>query len=513
MVEKKSLFIRESSGLIKQVNLLDAVMLNLGNMSAGEALFQSISPYASSGAVLWLASILGFLLSIPQIIVYTIMTLKIRRTGGDYVWISRVVDGRLGSILALSYLIQSTAFFAIIAFFSASSVNSVLCTIGIMNHNQQLINLANNVFVNPYGNVTLYQRLTFYVISAFFFGIVIALNIRKAKWGFTLVTILGIFSIIALLLAMIVVGSNSSDFFTKLQPFLSAYNISAPTGKRMFFPGSFSLLATLSLLPLFALYTYPWINAGPSVSAEFKNSEKVAKLNIIIASVVTFLLVTLGFMEMDLVAGYNFNISAYPTFIYNFWTVAIALAGNQALQWIIGLGLILWNFYTLSYGVVMFSRYVFALSFDRILPEKFTEVNKYGSPVYAHLLDLTITLLLLLIPVFSINAAISLYGTTILGAVYLFFGVLAGTLYGFKNNEKILKIFGVLASGYLAYLTYEAATNPLIGFTTTQGINITTLLFVISAYVFAIGVFSASYLKHKREGVDLNMLFKEIPPE
>ncbi|BFH74099.1 APC family permease [Sulfurisphaera javensis] len=513
MAEKKSLFIRESSGLIKQVNLLDAIMLNLGNMSAGEALFQSISPYVSNGAVLWIASVLGFILSIPQIIVYTIMTLKIRRTGGDYVWISRVIDGRLGSILALSYLIQSTAFFAIIAFFSASSVNSVLCTIGIMTHNQGLISLANNVFVNPYGNVTLTQRIIFYVISAIFFGIVIAINIRKAKWGFTLVTSFGVFSILALIIAMIIIGANSSDFFVKLTPFLNAYNISVPSGEKVFFPSNFNLLATLSLLPLFALYTYPWINAGPSVSAEFKNADKVAKLNIIIASLVTFLLVTLGFMEMDLVAGYNFNISAYPTFVYNFWTVAIALASNPILQWIIGLGLIMWNFYTLSYGVVMFSRYVFALSFDRILPEKFSEVNKYGSPVYAHLLDLTITLLLLLIPVFSLNAALALYGTTILGAIYLFFGVLAGTIYGFRNNERILKIFGILAVGYLGYLTYEATTNPLIGFTTSHGVNTITLGFVISAYIFAVLVFLASYLRHKREGVDINIMFKEIPPE
>jgi hypothetical protein len=220
---------------------------------------------------------------------------------------------------------------------------------------------------------------------------------------------------------------------------------------------------------MFALYTYPWINAGPAVSSEFRNAEKVAKLNIVIASLLTFLLVTGAFLEMDLVAGYNFNISAYPTFIYNFWTVAIALAGNPVLQWIIGLGVILWNFYTLSYGVVMFSRYVFALSFDRVLPEKFSEVNKYGSPVYAHLLDLTITLILLAVPVMSVSAATSLYGTTILGAVYLLFGVLAGAVYGFKNKERVLQVAGIIAAGYLSYLAYEAATNPLFGFMTSSG--------------------------------------------
>ncbi len=513
MASSSKIFVRESSGLIKDVSLTDAIMLNLGNLSAGEALFESISPYVEKGGVLWLASVLAFVLAIPQIIVYTLMTLKIRRTGGDYVWITRNIHGGLGSILALSYLIQSAAFFAIIAFFSASSVNAVLCVIGKLNNNPSLLYLASHIFVNPYCSPTLDQRLIFYGISAVFFGIVIALNIRKASWGYKLVTGLGMFSILTLVLGIAVIAINASDFSAKIIPFASAFNIPTTTTSKVFFPSDFSIFATLALLPLFALYTYPWINAGPAVSAEFRNAEKVAKLNIIIASLITFLLVTGAFLEMDLVAGYNFNISAYPTFIYNFWTVAIALAGNPALQWIIGLGVILWNFYTLSYGVVMFSRYVFALSFDRVLPEKFSEVNKYGSPVYAHLLDLTITLILLLVPVLSVSAASSLYGTTILGAVYLFFGVSAGAIYGFTHKERVLQIAGTFAAGYLAYLAYEAATNPIFGFTTSSGVNMITLTFVVSAYTFAIVVYLASWYKHKKEGIDVSNAFKEIPPE
>lgn len=61
MSNKRNVFIRESSGLLKQVNLMDAVMLNIGNMSAGVTLFESISPYINNypGGVLWLASIIG----------------------------------------------------------------------------------------------------------------------------------------------------------------------------------------------------------------------------------------------------------------------------------------------------------------------------------------------------------------------------------------------------------------------------------------------------------------------
>ncbi|MFP3162586.1 MAG: APC family permease [Acidianus hospitalis] len=517
----KTVFIRESSGLLKQVSLIDAIMLNLGNMSAGVALFESISPYLNSsnnptiggpGGVLWLASIIGFIFAIPQLIVYTIMTRKISRTGGDYVWISRSLNGPLGAVMAISLMIESVAYFALVAFFSGSSINAVLCIIGHADNNPELINLANTIFVNPYGSLTLLQKIIFYVISASFFIAVILINILRAKWGYSIVTALGIFSMLSLVLAMIVIALNSSHF-SSIIPLFSNLGVSVPPVKYSALPSSINLGYTLLLLPIFALYTYPWMQAGPAVAAEFKQTEKIAKLNLVLALGITGLLVTLAFLEMDLVAGYCFNYYAYGSFIYNFWTVAIALAGNPIFQWIIGLGTVLWNFYVLSYGVIVFSRYIFALSFDRVLPEKFSQVNSKGSPVYAHLLDLSIMLILLLIPVFSTSAATSLYGATILGALYFLIASIAGTVYGIKNRIKSLEIAGIISAIYFTFLTYEAGVNPVFGFTSTVDGFPLTEFFVSLTIAIGVIIYVASWYKHKKDGIDISMSFKEIPPE
>lgn len=522
-MSKTKVFIRESSGLLKQVNLLDAVMLNIGNMSAGVALFESISPYINSsnnptiggpGGVLWLASILGFIFSIPQLIVYTIMTRKIARTGGDYVWISRSLNGALGVIMALSIMIESVAYFALVAFFSGSSINAVLSTIGSLDNSQFLISLAQNVFVDPYGNLTFMQKAIFYGISAAFFIAVILINIFRAKWGYSIVTVLGIFSFASLILAMLVIAVNLPHFSSSISPFLSSFGISVPSNVTYsIIPRTINWSYTLLLLPIFALYTYPWMQAGPAVAAEFKNTQKIARLNLLLALVATGIVVTLGFFEMDVAAGYYFNYYAYASFVYNFWTVAIALAGNPILQWILGLGTIFWNFYVLAYGVIVFSRYVFALSFDRVLPEKFAQVNKYGSPVYAHLLDLSITLLFLLVPVFSTEAAVSLYGATILGALYFFIVSIAGAVYGFKNRIGVLSITGVISAGYFAYLTYEAGVNPIFGFNSVVDNIPITKIFVFSVIIASVLVYILSWYFNKRKGIDINIAFKEIPPE
>lgn len=77
----KSLFVRESSGLVKNVSALDSIMLNLGNMSAGVALFNSISPYIPPGGVIWIASLIGLILTLPQAYIYMVLAGKIPKTG------------------------------------------------------------------------------------------------------------------------------------------------------------------------------------------------------------------------------------------------------------------------------------------------------------------------------------------------------------------------------------------------------------------------------------------------
>ncbi|MDT7862343.1 MAG: hypothetical protein RRA45_09040 [Saccharolobus sp.] len=63
----------------------------------------------------------------------------------------------------------------------------------------------------------------------------------------------------------------------------------------------------------------------------------------------------------------------------------------------------------------------------------FSKLNKHGSPVYAHILDLTLTLLL--IPVFSLNAAISLYGASIVGMMYFVAVEISAIVFGIKNRR------------------------------------------------------------------------------
>mgnify|MGYP001772552651 CR=1 FL=1 len=501
-MENSHLFIRESSGLIKQVNFLDAVMLNIGNMSAGLALFTSITPYVLAGSNLLVATLIAFLLALPQAYVYSYFTTKIPRTGGDYVWISRSLHGSVGAIMALILSIQSLSYLALTAFFASQAIQTVFMEIGKLNSNPSLVSLGN----------VLIQPIPSFILALVVFSIIIGINVVKAKWGFSLVSGLGIFSIATTVLALFVILLNVGDFVTK-----TSVMITAMGGKVADYQGpTFSWSSTLFMLPFLALFTFPWMQAGAAVSAEIKG-KRALKYNMYYGIIITLILVMAGYGVMYYAGGYAFTTAQYMNngYIYTFWTAAIWLANNQLLEWVIGLGLIAWEVFVLSYGVVVFARYIFALAFDRVLPSIFTYVTKKGSPLFTHLLDLGVTGLLLGVIVFlgSQNAS-SLYGTIILGSLYFLVVGVAGLLHSIKFNVKSLLLPALVVIGYFGYLTYVSATNPDFGFVESNGLpNPITLAFVIGTIIFSVTVYIASLLYNRRKGIDLSMIYKEIPPE
>ncbi|WP_238526206.1 APC family permease [Saccharolobus islandicus] len=191
----------------------------------------------------------------------------------------------------------------------------------------------------------------------------------------------------------------------------------------------------------------------------------------------------------------------------------MGLTNSLPLQLFMGIGLLMWEFSILAYGVVVFARYIFAMAFDRF-PEIFTRLNKGGSPVYTHAFDLALTLGLLVFPVVSISGATSLYGAIVIGMVYFMVVSIAALLYGSKNKAPALMVASVIKIAYFLFLTYEAVTNPTFVFVNSNGTpNPITLAFVILSFVIGALIFLASKFYNKKRGVDIDLAYKEIPPE
>ncbi|BCU71596.1 APC family permease [Stygiolobus caldivivus] len=513
---EKKLFIRESSGLIKDASVLDAIMINLGNMSAGAGIyFVSSALIPGSNAIL--TSIIGLLLTIPQAIMYTLLMIDIPRTGGDYVWMSRLVSPWIASPLAIGLALQTLAYIALIALSVPSFLSSSLGALSVIYSNPGLSTVSSMLLSPVYTAI----------LAAVVFSIGIAVNIFRPKFGFMFISVTAIIAIISTIVTLAsMLYYGHSAFVSSVNSLLAPYNT---TYYKIETASSspFSFLATMSLLPLFVVFIYPWLNASPSIAAEIRGLHKKGKYNLYLSLLFTGLIVTLSLAVMYNVVGINFANNApsnWPSnapISPNFLTYAILTIKNPIIDWIVAIGFPFWDLATIGYGIAIFARYVFALSFDRVLPEKFAYISaKFKSPIYIHLLDFAGTMIIILVSIFFASIY-DLFGTTLLGMIWFAIVSLGGIFYVKKSFFKdsnasrfrigkipVIVIASALSFIYFVYLAYVFITDPALGGNTfaDEFIGIAVLVGVI-IYILRY------YTLKKNEGIDLRLLYQEIPPE
>ena len=516
MTQKAPVFTREATGLIKNVSLLDAISLNVSNMSAGAALatigFTTILLPTMSGVNLVYGSIIMFVMLIPQIIIYTIMTQRMARTGGDYVWVSRTLGGFLGNVLALpGYTLGNLPYASLIALSAVFAIGSV--GVFFFPSSTTLLGLA-----LP-GNISgAMPSLQFALASAILIVLMI-INILRPKIAYKLISIFTIFGTLAVLLAIITLLSSGNSGVVNYMNILNASGANATyTSVANSYTGpSFDWGATATLLPFFALFVYPWVNAGPAVASEIKGKSSL-KWNVPISAVMVMLLTTIAFASMYYAGGQAFingalaNSNLVNNYSFNFWTLAMGVASNPVISWIIGLGWILWIINILAYLVVVEGRYLMAQSFDRFLPTSVSYVSQYGSPVVAHVIDLVVILGLIAGASFLYGTFVSLYGTIVGPMIYFMFVGIAAVIHGIRketgSTKLVLVICGVLSAIVFLWLTVEFLLYPGV-----WGGNPLAYGFLVGSVILGVIIYYGSKTYHARRGIDISLVFKQLPPE
>ncbi len=528
------IFVRESTGLVKNVSFFDSIAMNLSNMSVGaligvigiSGLIPMVFAGQSTGGVnLVLLSVIAFILSFPQIAIYTIMSRRYPRSGGDYVYVSRVLGGAPGSILSfMGYTMETTAYLALIVLTTVFAIGAV----GLFfTFNSTLLGLSVPTGV---GGPALPGDQ--FLVGATIFTALILVNILKPKAGFKVVSALTIFGFFAILLAMGVLFAAGP---TGVQNYVNnpsgafaingtqTYNIVSSQ-----YPGGFfSWGPNIFLLPLMAAFVYPWLNASPAVAAEIKGKTAL-KWNVPISAVLVFAFLTGSLAVMYYTAGQAFTNAAYsnPTLVFglppaatsfNFWTLAMGVSGNSVVAGIIGLGWILANMSILAYGIIVISRYLLAQSFDRFLPSRISGVNaRFGSPIVAHLVDLILTLGLVgAAAYYFVSGGLitnPLFGAILASMVYFIFVGLSAAIHGVRKEQggvrALLVVSGIANVFVFGFLAYEFLAYP-----TVWALNTLTYLFIIGSLVAGILIYYGSKWYNMKRGIDISLAYKELPPE
>ncbi len=506
MGAKQGVFLRESTGLVKEAGFWDAVSINIANMSIGAALgtagFTLAALPSVTGVNLVYASLIAFLLSVPQIIVYTLLTTLIPRTGGDYVWLTRAFGPRAAWLingLVMAFVIQALAYYALVATAGVFQLESVLPILGI------------NASFNTWSMIS---------IAIAFFAIIVIANILGTRYGIRLMTALTTVSLLGLIITVIILFTTPKSMaiaaINKLLPSGYTYSSLASSYKGP----EFTLSGAFMVIPFFALYVYPWLMAGPAIASEIKGRGAI-KYNVPVAALITMVMATIGFEALYYSLGFNFVTAALSNpninSILNYWTIAMVVSNNNVLSWIIGISSVTWYLAILAYGAIVIVRYWFALAFDRVWPSFFAYVSpRFGTPIYAHVTDLAITAMLIALTGIFYGTFTALYGTEVGPLTYLALVGVAAVLIALRKNNELsgevrtaLVVSGILQFLVFVFLDYEFLAYPQIwgGNWLAYGVELGAVILGIAAYVIARSI----YLK--RFGIDISVAYVEIPPE
>ena len=118
MTSKPSpVFLREATGLVREVGFLETVGLNISLNLFGIGIFvilSTISLFPGGDPVI--GTLLSVLIFVPLAAIYAMMTASMPRSGGDYVFVSRTLHPAFGVVVAWTIVLWT-------AFFVGSSAN------------------------------------------------------------------------------------------------------------------------------------------------------------------------------------------------------------------------------------------------------------------------------------------------------------------------------------------------------------------------------------------------------
>lgn len=180
------LFVRQSTGLVREASALDATIFNaVFSAPVGATLAIGVlwSLSAFPGADPVFATAIAVVLNIPVIIMMALLASSMPRTGGDYVWVSRILAPPVATVsnfaAALSAMIGAT-FWA--RFFPVFALGPVLVSFGVLFENATLVEWGTNfqtktewVFV---GGLSMILLMTAILIS----GLKTTFRFQNAFW-------------------------------------------------------------------------------------------------------------------------------------------------------------------------------------------------------------------------------------------------------------------------------------------------------------------------------------------
>ena len=525
-----NLFVHKATGLVRELNVFDVFLINIiqTNPIANFAVLFTLGLAVFPGANLWLAVLTCVAIGSSLLVVYSLLAGAMPRSGGDYVFVSRVVHPIPGFVA--SWMMMFTAIFW--AGYNAWAFPSwvlpdVLGTVGQWLNNQTMVNIATALpqtqWVIIVGIATL---LVYFLIGLL--GLRWIVRLQLFSFAFIVISVLVVFP--ALL------GADVTHFIPNFNSFASHYNtnagaiVSAAHQQGYTGIGQFNWGATIGFWPMVMALTGYAITSIP-VSGEVRKAGRSQMFGtlgsniisgIIMASLFGLVLLKANPDFVGALGFFNFvnpGKSPFPFPLYG-QVVAGIVTGSPLIAALLGFTVFI-NMFAAGLTLELWAtRYIFAWAFDRTLPGWAAEVDeRTHAPRNALIIVGIISLGFLFLLTFNTN--LTFVATGLLQTVLFLLVSLAGIilpwrlpdLYNSSIKRSILgvpfiTIMGLISLIFNLVMTYFYLTNAAYGATTTISWQFVGVLLISGLLYYFI-----AKLVLARKGVELGLTYREIPPE
>jgi len=525
------LFQRKATGLLRGWSVRDAFIYSafaINLITLGLYIF-SFAPFIPDGSLVW-AIVLAGLYLVFQAITYASLIAVMPRAGGDYVWMSRVLGGGIGFVLAV------TGWWFILWHWVPIYAN--ILNIQVLVPMATILGLDGvaGFFGQPGG------MFTASMIVAVLASVLIALGMRTYARIQKFCFYGGVVGL-AIMLILLLVNSNSdfvSAFNSQAQDLYgasgNAYQQTIEAGSvEAAGPGSFVFYPTLLLIPMIVFFNL-WSNWGATLYGEVRGASDFRK-NIYAmggALIVTSVVAVVMLLLFAKTFGWDFYYAANNAYWSGADNPATAVwpypglfaaffFDSPILQFVLLALLALWFFGWVGSVFLSSTRVVFATAFDRVLPEWVSRVSRNGVPYAA--------LALMFIPSIPISyfyafgedfATWTLNATLVIALTFLGSAVAAAILPWRKPEiynaspiarynvlgVPLITVSAVAFALFLIFCLYQWTTNAVYGIN-----NASSFLYLGTLYVLALAIYLAFRFIRRAQGIDLKMVYDEIPED
>jgi len=487
-------------------------------------------------------------LEIPIALAYVWLSTALPRSGGDYVFQSRVLGGGIGFTLVFSgfviwilqwvalsgWLLATLGFAPLFLGLAATTGNASLVDVstwfttaeGIVITSVANAGLALVILVSGFQNYVRLQRVMWIAILVAFATMLVVL-------ATTAVT-----DISGRLDAFSAAIGGSSTF--------TADATAAAQAAEVDLNPPFSLLATLLIAPI-AWTSLQWATYSSQQNGEIKSAGNFRSQAFIIvgALIVTGVLLAVLAFVLERAVGSEFLYVAGS----GYWSgvgeatlagsylwpniLATAIANNPIVTLLIAAGFILNGHQIVHNCYIGMTRVMVAMSLDRVLPELVSSVSdRLHTPVNAHVIYFVASLpVIYLYNTFVLvggDGTETSWGSLTLGVTfacgYVFVGTaLAGALLPFRAKAlydaspgakytvggiPLVTIVGLIGTVAGVFFLWMFLTNEALGLTSDLAYRV-----VAGILIFALGWYLVTKFARRSSGINVDYAFKEIPPE